>query len=183
MSNAAIENVDIIIVGGGGGGGGYSNTLIETIFYGNPLLMSCGGGGGAGDLKILRNLKLKTGKHKVVVGSGGAGGGLNQDGQAGTSSQIANIVAYGGQGGKKATALAHGDGGESGSGYPGGLADSYGGGGGGGSRSPGLSPNFLLNESSDLGGFGGAGYSGDFFYPDFLDNINNNPNRRTKIYI
>lgn len=174
ISTSSSEGLQIFMCGGGGGGGGYSpNTITSTYTEYGSASVSCGGGGGGGEFRVLKDVKLKPGRHKIIIGQGGQGGSINQDGSDGSDTIVANIVARGGKGGKAGTSLKHGDGGASGSGQPGGLGDSYAAGGGGGSRSPGLNagynPNMSYGYVNDNGGAGGVGPSYNLNYDLFYE--------------
>jgi hypothetical protein len=133
---------DILIVGGGGGGGQQNS-----------------GGGGAGGLVLVQNINM-IGSYTINVGSGGAGGPIQQNGLNGNNSSITKsdnsviITAIGGGGG----------------GAMGNNGNNGGSGGGGswfqgaqGSQTQksithtGISAPAILNQFGENGGHGGGG--------------------------
>lgn len=156
--------VDTVLVGGGGGGA-----------------TNHAGGGGAGGLIVYNYIAAGANNYPVVVGAGGSGNtgydafGTGFDGQAGSSSSVFGLTAYGGgQGGTPGGSGGSGGG----SGYPdptlGGLGtvgqgnagnvsstgDPLYGGGGGGAGSPGTGSNGGLPVATWAGTFAGGGGGG-----------------------
>lgn len=116
----ASEVVAIVTIVGGGGGGGGGSAVRPNIVV-NPLPgLAGGGGGGAGESLTVREVSFPDGlTFKAIVGAGGQGGGIDNNGTNGSSSRItggqADIIivsAEGGKGGESGSYLEEGKGGE-----------------------------------------------------------------------
>ena len=133
----AIRNgtCEVLLIAGGGGGGGTGG--------------SSAGGGGAGGL-ILTAVNLTPGSYSIVIGDGGANGGLasTTNGSNGGDSTFAGLTAKGGGGGSAQN----------------GTAQTGGSGGGGGDNNgsaAGADPLGLLTTSVALSdGIGEQGHAG-----------------------
>jgi hypothetical protein len=147
-----VTSIDYLLVGGGGGGGGSTNS--------NNL--GGGGGGAGGAARVATGVSVTTGAViNAVIGLGGAGGAVANDGTAGTDTVLningTVVSAAGGAGGGQASGVVtqaglSGDGGGNGT-YTGGASDFDGGGGGAGAGGNG-------GNGSDIGGQGGNGGTG-----------------------
>lgn len=100
-----VAHVLVFAIGGGGGGGGGLNGNDTT------TLSPTGGGGGGGAIEISRWVQIVPGRsYNVIVGEGGLGGAIGNDGTNGGDSYIEDSVtldvivraggAQGGEGGK-----------------------------------------------------------------------------------
>ena len=139
ITNAYLNNVEILAVGGGGGGGAY-----KTVTGG----YAGGGGGGAGQILAQSYGTLGTIAINVTIGAGGAGGSGGNGGIGGGSNLIYNSPPY-----SNLFAVYGGGGG----GYYG--AGIVGGNGGGGSANNGAGGTGLSPSTGQSSGYnGGAGY-------------------------
>ena len=139
ITNAYLNNVEILAVGGGGGGGAY-----KTVTGG----YAGGGGGGAGQILAQSYGTLGTIAINVTIGAGGAGGSGGNGGIGGGSNLIYNSPPY-----SNLFAVYGGGGG----GYNG--AGIVGGNGGGGSANNGAGGTGLSPSTGQSSGYnGGAGY-------------------------
>ena len=143
--------VDILMVGGGGSGargGGVTSQGTD------------GGGGGAGQVRLISSTTLNTGVYLATVGGGGTGPTYAGSGNNGTQTAFNGEVALPGNTGLNVN-YPNPNGGTSGSGQIGGIANSSSGGGGGGQSSPGNSGGGTLGGtgSSYSAGNGGNGTS------------------------
>ncbi|MBS1497204.1 MAG: hypothetical protein JSU03_04010 [Bacteroidetes bacterium] len=154
VAPAGVTSITVESWGGGGGGGGAKKN-------------SAGGGGGGGAYSKATSVTVSAlaGSYNVVVGSGGAGGNGNIDGNNGNSSyfNINTAIADGGKGGSSG-----GNGGTGGTGGTGtyfggagadGVISSYSGGGGGGAGSTGAGGNAsgsTAGTGTTIGGGNGA---------------------------
>ena len=129
----ASEVVAVVTIVGGGGGGGAGARVRPNIIV-NPVPgLAGGGGGGAGENLTVREVSFPDGlTFKAIVGNGGLGGKVSNNGTNGSSSRItggqADIIivsAEGGKGGEAGSYLAEGVGGE---GNPSGASGEEGGG-------------------------------------------------------
>ena len=148
-----------LVVGGGGGGGCDSNDA--------PQNNSSGGGGGAGGFRTGTVQFNSSVAYTCTVGSGGAGGGVNETAPNGTASSLAgsNITTIssaggGGGGGETKNGAAGGSGGGGGYGNDGPAGT------GGAGNTPSTSPSQgnnggNANSSNYAGGGGGAGEAGN----------------------
>lgn len=152
-------DIEYLCIGGGGGGGSSSND-------GNTN-NSSGGGGGAGGFRTATGLTLTSDSlYTIVVGDGGAGGGINETAPSGTASSITGqgvtlSAAGGGGGGGEGK-----NGADGGSGGGGGYGNDAPNGAAGSGNVPSVSPSQGFpgqagNAGSNYaGGGGGAGETG-----------------------
>ena len=137
--------VDFLIIGGGGSGArGGSSTSQGTD----------GGGGGAGKVTLISSATLSAGSYVATIGAGGSGPSFSNSGNNGTQTSFNSQIAVGGNTGLNVN-WPDPNGGTSGSGQIGGIANSSSGGGGGGESSPGSS------GGGTLGGTGGSYSAGN----------------------
>jgi len=136
----------------GGGGGGASDVRTQSVFMGEPSLLSrllvAAGGGGAG---ALANSSSKA---------NAAGGNAGHEGARAESLGAGNSLGSGGFGGKSGTSSAGGAGGEGGFPYSAGTGDTGEDGHGGGLGAGGEGGHGPFNHPPGWGGGGGGGLYG-----------------------
>ena len=161
----------ITIIGAGGGGGGGS------LFSSGLSSTGGGGGGGAGEVIEMFDVSLDSNLiYHVVVGTGGAGGTINNNGSDGLSSKISLseevvFLAIQGEGGHS-NGLDVTDGGNGGFGFP-----------NGNNGTSGNTLDLFFNGDGGLGGeggdnlslFGTGGKGGDSSDIDLSRPINEQP--------
>jgi len=139
-----VTSIDITVIGGGagGGGGGYGYNDGEGYSFG-----AGGGGGGGSGYLLTQTVSVTPGQqYTVIVGNGGNGGGINNNGVSGGQSKFGTYTANGGGYGHSSPGQGNTAGGVGGAGYS-----------TGGTGSPGTD-SYSQYANGGNGGNGGTGY-------------------------